>query len=74
MVNDDGGTDENDDENEIGMVRQEMGEKKRKRIEDGEGSPWELGILSGKERVRSVVIKGRDTFRFTGMDYYNEGE
>jgi hypothetical protein len=48
----------------------ELVETKRKRTEEGEGSPWELGILgivAGKERVRSVVRKGRDTFKFNGM-------
>ena len=54
--------------------RDEKGEKKRKRMEDGEGSPLDLGILSERERVRSVVMKDRDTFRFIGMDYYNDSK
>jgi hypothetical protein len=83
QVSGDGGDDKHDgdhnggDEQYDGHDEDEcmVMKSKRKRTDDeGEGSPWELGILSstGKERVRTVVKKQSDTFKFNGMIYYND--
>ena len=42
------------------------GERKRKRKEVGEaeGSPVDMGILSEKDRVRTVVMKPADNLKF----------
>ena len=58
-----------------GLVRKvrELRDKGRKRgWEEGEGSPWELGILSPETKlVRTIIKKDSCTFNFNGMNYYD---